>query len=67
MLSDFGGGKNSGCQKLSFYGAVHITLQDSSVRGVAMGECCSRGSSIDVHERSAMVYLLVVGESFRDQ
>ena len=67
LLSDLGGGENSRCQKLPFYGVVHITLQDSSIWGVAMGECCCWGSSVDVCECGTMVYLLSVGEAFRNQ
>ena len=67
LLSDFGGGENSGCQKLSFYGAVHVTLRDSSVQGVAMGECCCQGSSVKVHECGTTVYFLLVGEAFRNR
>ena len=66
LLSDFRGGENSGCQKLSFYCAVHITLWDSSIQGVATGECCCWGSSVDVRECSTVMYFLACSETFRD-
>ena len=52
---------------MSFYSVVHITPWDSSIRGIATGECCSRGSSVNVREHGAPVYLLLVGEAFQDQ
>ena len=63
---DLGGSENSGSQKLPFYCTVHVTPWDLSIRGIAMGECCGRGSSIDVRKGGALVYLLSVGEAFRN-
>ena len=67
LLSDLGGGENPQGQKLSLYCAVYVTPQDSSVWGVATGEGCSQGSSVDVHQCCTMVYLLSCGKAFWDQ
>ena len=45
----------------------HSMAQDSSVQGVAMGEHCCQGSSVDVHECSTAMCFLVCGETFGDQ
>ena len=46
---------------------VYVASWDSSVWGVAMGERCCRGSSVDVHEHSAAMYFLACGETFWDR